>query len=507
MKEILKKDYVQWIFVLLGIVTAIIPIIGSFWNGIDVDSAIILTEMERIYEGYIPYKTIHLNYPPLWFYTNVVLKWIFHVPFGCYEFYLAIHWLYVLGCCACLYSISQNFIDKKSVGYVVVWLFLIVSHWLQGNAVLFEIPSLFWGLLAIALALKWEFKCVALFVIVGVCSCCSFLTKQFGAGFSLLVAWLIISSKNTQKWKQLGFYIVGYIIPLLICFIYWGIDIFQCILFNGYGTDIMDAYWGRTTTSCAKIKRMCEHFMHFSNRIAPIVYGGIIALPIAVKQRKVREILLCFFALGGFLIQFLFVHGGNHYYLYLVPFALLLIPVCLSLDVNKYLRYAFYILILLTAVFSFYSTFRNRVWKIYLNPNYHQKTEQIAFGQRLSAMIEKDKTVYIPHGGLDYLYYTANLYPPCIQKYGYAVGPMEVNIEACAEMVKEADYILRFSKEMMKLIYPDGRDFEYYFTDSIQNIVSQYPSDTLDKQGTVILHYMFLPKNDTIQPCPIINTK
>jgi len=504
MNAILEKVWFKWLLIGVGIITVLAPIIGSFLMAMDVDSAIILTEMERIYEGYVPYKTMHLQYPPLWFYINVALKWLFHVPYGCFEFYLAIHWLYVIGCAICIYSISLKFMNSNAVALLVVWLFFVVSHWLQGNEILFEIPSIFWGLLAIALAFKWGKKKSYLFVVVGFIACLSFLTKQFGAGFSLLVAWVIIASQNEHKWKQLGYYAIGYIIPVLICFACWGTDIFECILFNGYGTDVMDAYWGRVTTPANKFQRMYEHLFHFCNRIAPVIYGGIVLLPFAIKQGKYREALLCFFAIGGFLLQFWFVHGGSHYYQYLIPFALLLIPICLSLDIIKCLKYAFYVLIVLTAIFSCYSTFRNRVWKIYVNPNYHQKADQLAFGERISNMVEDGKTVYIAHGGLDYLYYTANLYPPCMQKYGYAVGPMEINIEGCAEMVENADYVLRFSKEMMRQIFPNGQDFEYYFTDSIQNIVAQYPSDTLDEKASTIIHYMSLPK---IKPlCPNTTT-
>lgn len=494
MKEILKNKYVLGLLSILGLITAIIPILGSYFWPIDVDSAIILTEMERIFEGFVPYKTMHLNYPPLWFYINVALKWLFHVPYGCYYFYLTIHWLYVAGIATCLYSLSKHFNTNKVVAWFVAWLYIIVSHWLQGNEILFEIPSVFWGMLAITLAYKWEDKHPALYIIVGMLACSSFFTKQFGAGFSLLVAWIVVARQTGNKWKQIGFYVLGYIIPLVVCYLCWGWDIYQCILFNGYGTNLMDAYWGRVTTPMMKFERMFEHILHFTNRVAPIIYAALFLSPIIFKQGKWREFLLCIFALGGFLLQFWFVHGGNHYYQYLVPFALLLIPICLSLELNKYIRYVLYGFIMATVAFSGYSTYRNRVWKGFIKSGNKQQKEQIAFGHKISEMIGDGKTVYIAHGGIDYLYYTANLYPPCMQKYGYAVGPMEINIEGCAEMVEKADYVLRFSKEMMLKIYPDGRDFEYYFTDSIQSIVAQYPSDTLDERGDIILHRMYLPK-------------
>ena len=65
MKDFFENKYVKWALGILGILSVLVLIIGSFFNSIDLDSAVILVEMERIAEGYIPYETLHLNYPPL----------------------------------------------------------------------------------------------------------------------------------------------------------------------------------------------------------------------------------------------------------------------------------------------------------------------------------------------------------------------------------------------------------------------------------------------------------
>ena len=113
MKEFFENKFVKWTLGVLGVLSVLVLIVGSFFNSMDVDSAIILVEMERIYDGYIPYKTLHLNYPPLWFYINIALKWLFHVPYGCYPFYLAVHWMYAIGCASCLFYISHKWDASK----------------------------------------------------------------------------------------------------------------------------------------------------------------------------------------------------------------------------------------------------------------------------------------------------------------------------------------------------------------------------------------------------------
>lgn len=491
MKELLENKYVKWTLGALGVISVLVLIIGSFFNRIDVDSAIILVEMERIAEGYIPYKTMHLNYPPLWFYINVALKWLFQLPYGCYHFYLGVHWLFAIGCAYCLYYISRKWGASKYISVFVVWLFFVVSHMPQGNIVLFEIPSVFWGLLAISLYYRWKDDNPAWQIIVGVIACCSFLTKQFGAGFLILVLWLIITSTSKNKWKQMGFYLLGYCLPLLVCFAFWGTDIYQSILLNGYGTEKMDAYWGKKTTLSSKLICIWDNLLHFVNRFVPFIYFAIILLPLMLIQNKWREALCCFFGVGGFALQYYFVHGGPHYYQYMLPFALLLISVVQTLDLNKYVRFCACIAIGWTMILGTYSAYYNRVWKIYLHNGKKNYEHQWSMGKKIADIVQEGETIFIPHGGICYLFYTANLYPSCMAEIGYGVGPMEIDIEHAAKWVANTDYVLHYTRKLIYDLY-QGEDYEYFYNDSIQQYVDQFPSDTLE--DGIVIHYLNRPK-------------
>ena len=238
---------------------------------------------------------------------------------------------------------------------------------------------------------------------------------------------------------------------------------------------------------------MLKNLFDCLNYSVPFVYVAIILLPAIFKQNKWREALFCLFGLGGFLLQFLFVLGGHWYLLYLIPFALLLIPIMLTLDLQKYIRGVVWAAIALTVAFGLYTAYYNRVWKIYMHGGKQEYENQWKMGEQISNIVQEGETVFILHAY--FVYYTANLYPSCMAEIGYGMGPMEMTIEKTAKCVSEADYVLHFTHQFQCSQFPEswkGKDLEYYYTDSIQQYVDQFPSDTFGT--TVVLHYLNRPK-------------
>lgn len=476
--EKLNTKAFKTIMLIIGIVSALIPIITSFWNGIDVDTAVILTEMERIYEGYIPYKTIHLNYPPLFFYICVGLKWLFHVPFGYYPFYHALHFVFVIITAVFIYLICRAFDGSKTVSLFCSWLFMMVTHWTQGNYVMFEIPSICFGLAAMYCILSNIMKNSLNFIWIGALTTCAFLVKQFGAGFFVLGLYLIVVNCDITKWKKLLFYILGYLMPILLCLVIWGKDFIYSVLLNGYGTETASLA-GYETSIYSKCNQIIGNLYYFSYRICPIVFAAIISIPFIVRSHNIREFLFCIFGILGFALSFWFVRGGLHYSLYMTPFAILMIPIITNTEiVNKYVLWISYAAVALTTLLALYSTYRNRVYK---GLKYQQLKGQTELSNRLSEIIDNDKTVWIIHGGIEYLYYFNNLTPPNMSSVGYATGPLEVTKEKQWKQVKSADYIIRFTRD-----YP----YEYSFDEEVKSYVNQFPMDSLDSNGEIVIHRM-----------------
>ena len=180
-----KKHIIRLSLLIIGLIITIVPIIGSLLNMyIDCDSAYYLSMVERISEGYVPYRTLNLGYTPLWFYIATIYKLLFNIPIGIYEPYLFLHYIFQVGCAFLIYKILQIFKFRKELCLFTSFLFVLMTHWLNGNAVLLEIPSMFFGLMSCYLVLKYqETESVLHYLWIGGICACSFLCKQFGLGF------------------------------------------------------------------------------------------------------------------------------------------------------------------------------------------------------------------------------------------------------------------------------------------------------------------------------------
>ncbi len=478
-----NKKVIYYLVTVIGVITAFIPIIGSLVNGIlHVDEPILLVEMERIAEGYMPYVDMHLNYPPLWFYLMAGLKYLFHIPYGNYLFYHIIHYIFVIANAILLAFICQNQGFSKITAWFSAWLFMISSHWLSGNAILFEMPSLFWGLLAMYLT-QLQKPQLYIYSIIGIIASFSFLTKQFGAGFFFLVLIMILLSQKLS-WKHLIMYVVGYFIPICICLIIWRGTFMQSVLLNGYGTT--NAVDGTSVTlfTWSNVVWVLKQLGWLVIRCFPI----LLAIPLLFFHKLDKDqrvlFLVAIFGILGFSLQFLFVHwdraGLLHYYLYLIPFACLIIAYIsesykVLIGGGKMLIIT---LLSITTLLSLYSTYYNRAWKIYLRSD--GMKGDIEFAQKVASKVENGKTIWIVDANKENIYWLANLFPPNMTTVGYSCGSLEITKERAQLQIDSADYVLHCIES--DYCIPA-------FTDSMKTYLSQFPTDTFDNGGwTLLLH-------------------
>lgn len=449
----------------LSILCLFPSLLAIFYAPIDPDSSYYLSIVERIHDGYIPYKTVSLGYTPLVFYLMVLFKKAFSIGIN-YEFYLTIHFFMQFVCAFFIYKISLELIKRADYAFYGSALFILASHWNIGNSFLLETPSIMFGLIAVYLAIRNSDKKFFYFWI-GLAVSFSFLSKQFGLGFLGLVIFLIIFNK--EKWTQLLYLSLGFIVPISICALIWDFDFIPILTGNGYNS--IGEHYGK-----GNFEMLFNRILYFFKRIYPVILPGIFLIPFFYKKLNTNErvyFLLLFLGIIGFLLQFFFA-PFSHYFLYIIPFASILSFYLLE-KITK-CRWIYSSLLLITFGLSIYSTYYNRVYKIYFK-NQTIKSSQYLLAQEITKIIQENNTLYIADIGLVYLYYLTNKLPPNLGTIGYSFGA-GLNKQTHLKQIKSADYILKFAKEY--------NDFSLNSEESIEALKNR---EQIHINKDVILYY------------------
>jgi len=474
--KVIRTKWFQWGLLGVAGITALIPIIGSIIKtGVDCDSAYYICIAERIIDGFKPYVDVNLGYTPLYIYIMAFLKWACQIPTGMYWPYLLLHYLMQIGISFAIYGIAHKFGSSKRIAIFGAWLYLMMSHWLHGNAVLLEIPSVFFGMVSICLLLLFKDKNKWNNVWIGTIAACSFLSKQYGLGF-LVLDLFIMMVINRRTWKECSLFILGYIIPICCCILIFGNAFIQGV-FNGYGTTAA-ASAGYDISLNAKISSIIENLWYFYYMVCPFILVCVFCFGEAIKQRRIWTLMVGILGILGFSLEFYFSGGQLHYYQYQAPFAILIITEILSINNVKWVQYLKYVLLVWVVVVTFYKTYNNRVYKQYIKGN--KRTEQLLTTEKIKEYIGPNDKIWIVHGGEYYLYFTMNNLPPNIETIGYSFGPMGLNEQQGFEMAKSTDWVIRYSKDY---------DFEVFFTDSLKHFVEQYPAISIG-DSAILLHKM-----------------
>lgn len=459
----LRKLFTITVILICSLILGI-SILLTYNRPIGVDTGIILKEMESIAEGYVPYKTMHLNYPPLFFYLMVGLKKLFNVPYGYYAFYLTIHNAMLLGAGYFIYLLSRFFGGRKMLSFLTMCSFIIIIIWHQGCMVLFEVPSMFWGLLATCFIMQRREKKNRV-IIGGFLSSLSFLTKQFGAAFIGINVYLLLSNELDRK-KNLLYYIIGVAIPIVFIYLWGGMDFIESILFNGYGTT-NNALAGEDTSIKTK---MTHIFLGWNDLVSTCPIVLILFLSIFTKTRSENNIFLGYCILGMILFsfQFYFVYPcAPHYFQYFVPYAVLALPLIFSARTPNFVRYIalciFSYTIVKGVIISFYSPIMNyREYSSF-------KNRQICNSKIIKRQVRNDETVWIANTDLLMYYYLVDAKTPNMKEVGYSSGPWEVTIDKATMQVENADFVLCHYDELKN----DNQD--YYFTNDLRAFVYSKP--------------------------------
>lgn len=473
-QQIQKNKWIIRTLYLIGILLVVGPVYYSFKSAIWLDPAIIMTEMESVAKGYIPYKTMHLNYPPLFFYMMVGLKKLFGIPYGFYNFYLFFNYLFLIGSAVCLDVIGRQFSGKKILSDFSAWLYVLVMLKLGADSVMFAVPSVFFGLLSCMLCLLLKEKQPIFFIIIGMIAVCSFLIKQFGAGYFALVLYLIFCFCDKKKWEKSLCFCLGYVIPIVIVLIVFGWEFVESTLLNGYGTTT-SALKGEDVSIGFKIARIKEYSVQSIIHSFMIVVSAICLLPIFYEQMKWKEILFCFCGFAGFCMQYYFCGSGHpHYRQYMAPFAILMIPIMTMLDFKK--NYVAIVICFVGLFSTMYKPIRNSLKFSLKKPMQHYcemgRIYQQKQADEICKYVEEGSSIWIANTELLHFYYFTDMATPNMKQVGYSAGPWEITVESATLQVKSADYVLCTPKGGW------SDDFDYYLK-PLRPYVEGFYCDTL----------------------------
>lgn len=433
------------IMVAIGIITIVIPIIGSMLRGeIFCDSAYYICHAQLVSQGKVPYYDFCFGYTPLWLYIAAFIKIVFGIPDGNYVVYLLLHYLFLLGSAFLVYKIALAWNVSKTKALFGSWLFMIMSHWLQGNVLLLEPPSIFFGLLSSYLIIRINndksndrehFKDF----LAGLICVCSFLSKQFGLVFFFLNLFLIIVNRRQTVIRVLCF-VFGYMLPMLLCFLYWRTE-FMAVVFSGYGTKSAQAA-GWEITILERVFSVAWYYGYFVVWVCPLAIVGLFSFPNAIRQHRIKEAVFCYCGIIGFSLQFWFAKDF-HYLLYMIPFGVLLMLQMWSVKDGKWLQKIKYAVVVWTMVLSMYKTYKCRVYKWYIAKNVRK--EQLMIAKEFDSKIAKGASLWVEDGGLTYLYLTTGALPPNLKSIGFSFGPLGVDKEKALVQAKSADFVAMYS--------------------------------------------------------------
>ncbi len=411
-------------FIGLSLSCIILNIYAVFFNYIDSDSSYYLSIVERLSDGLVLYKDIKTAYSPAYFYFLLLLKRIFDIGIN-YEFYLSVHFILQFLSAFFVYKISRIIIQRKDYSFYAAYFFIISSHWNFGNNVLLETPSLLLGLVTILILIRKP-KQKNIFILVGALASLAFLTKQYGLVFFGLSVFLTLFDQ--ERIKHILYMFLGFSIPIIICYMIWGYRFNVVFTGNNYGLN--GTIWDN-------LSQMILGIYDFIIKVFPVLIPVILIIPFVIKyMTKVEKQNIAFLILGliGFMLQFYF-EVFPHYYLYMIPFATILVFKLLPYSI-KY-RIIIYPLLTITLLITLYSAYYKLFYKLYIkHPEW--KESQYEMSRQILNMVEKNKTLFIEDSWLIDQYYLTNLVPP---NYDYSFGP-GISELYLIEQIKSADYIL-----------------------------------------------------------------
>ena len=190
------------------------------------------------------------------------------------------------------------------------------------------------------------------------------------------------------------------------------------------------------------------------------------------------KIVYCYCGIIGFALQFYFA-GDLHYYLYMVPFGILLMMELICVENKSWLQTIKYAVIVWTIFLSLYKTYKCRVYKWYIRMNVREYQYGIADEFRL--IIPPKTCLYAVDNDLQYLYFVLDAMPPNISTIGFSFGRLGINEPEQVAQIKSADYVVFRSSDI---------DDESSVVHKMAGYLNNYQSYSVGEEGCFTVYDM-----------------
>lgn len=384
---------------------------------INQDAGTYLPIVERILDGYVPYKDIAIGYTPLALYILAFFNLLVGGEAG-YSLYISICALFQVASSYLIFKISYYISRDILIRYFFSVLAILSLYSWQGIYIVLEPYVVFFSLLSVHFYLKSDDKSLLYYVLSGVCVSLSFLSKQYGVAVGMAIGLVILFEKEIfiLKVKHILLFVFGCAIPLSIFVFYYS------FVSNVQPVDLFAGISGGTYASTHGIsyKKVFSSLLFYSKMNAHILF----LLPLAVfadvaSDRKYVVLNLFIFLLFSLSLS---VRQFGHYFMLLVPSTILIELFILNSFYEKYIKERSVIYFLLCCFSLFLVVYGSTNASSYL---FEKEVKQSKYGRHEQYAIGKEINSIVPEQSRVALFadpsfwYICKFYPPQFSKYGY----------------------------------------------------------------------------------------
>lgn len=422
---------------LLSLFVLVAYVYAALHAYINCDTGYYLGSVELMQKGLVPYKDFCLGYTP-------VALYILLAPYcitSSFSIIMLFHVL-ILFADAFLFACCVKKVTNK---YLCAWLlglvFIILSYYFECYWLYLEPYSILFGESAMLLVLSTQDLTIKrrnlVLIVSGALVSLAFLSKQYGIVFAAFVGIFVVFLSEPWKRKIADCFLLflGFCIPILL-----GISLF---MFNGGDLARLRRQLGGSGYGAQTLGLYKRGIIRMARLFPWLVFVVVILLK--NNNWKNGVIWACLFGTWYASLQFYF-NIWPHYYLYLLPFVLLLSSIIVKeLWLDKKRKFAFLLFYGL-----FFTASAIPLQEMYTTTGYFVRGNERGGQMKTAEQLNQLKLQYGIEKALCYeetvqYYYLCSFEPADMERYGFSFG--NETDEVMSERIKDADCFISWKSD------------------------------------------------------------